>query len=118
MTNEDFIQCMSDALRKSDNILANKRAEYTPGADRLLSFKTAAKLQGNTPIAALGGMLSKHIVSFYDYIERVSNKDHPEYISLEQWDEKIIDILNYMLLARALLQEEQNNRTEVALSSE
>ena len=56
----------------------------------------------STPKAALMGMLSKHLISVSDMCtdDRVCPK--------EQWDEKITDSINYLLILRALVEEEMN----------
>ena len=46
-------------------------------------------------------MISKHVVSIYDMC--YSNLLHFE---LEQWDEKITDSINYLILLKALVKEE------------
>ena len=70
--------------------------------DRLSAFKIAASLQGCTPKAALAGMMSKHIVSLYDMCYSSLLQ-----FDLEQWDEKITDCINYLILLKALIKEEQ-----------
>ena len=72
------------------------------GIDRLNAFKIAASLQGCTPKAALAGMMSKHVVSLYDMCYSSLLQ-----FDLEQWDEKITDCINYLILLKALIKEEQ-----------
>lgn len=102
MTNEQFLDVIQDVFTKCNEVLNRKRKEYSPDTDRLVNFKVAAGLQGESPLQALGGMLAKHVVSVYDYIERASNG---EYISEEAWDEKVIDVVNYMILLKGLIRE-------------
>ena len=84
-------------------VLAHKKKEYTGDRiDRLSAFKIAASLQGCTPKAALAGMMSKHIVSLYDMCYSSLLQ-----FELEQWDEKITDCINYLILLKALIKEEQ-----------
>lgn len=52
--------------------------------------------------AALAGMMSKHVVSLYDMC--YSTLLH---FDMEQWDEKITDCINYLILLKALVKEEQ-----------
>ena len=45
-------------------------------------------------------MMNKHTISIHDYIEDYEREeDH----SLEEWDEKILDHINYLILLRALI---------------
>ena len=77
--------------------------EYTGDRiDRLSAFKIAASLQGCTPKAALAGMMSKHVVSLYDMCYSSLLQ-----FDLEQWDKKITDCINYLILLKALIKEEQ-----------
>ena len=51
---------------------------------------------------ALAGMMSKHVVSLYDMC--YSTLLH---FDMGQWDEKITDCINYLILLKALVKEEQ-----------
>lgn len=92
-----------DQYRKCADVLAHKKKEYTGDRiDRLSAFKIAASLQGCTPKTALAGMMSKHVVSLYDMCYSSLLQ-----FELEQWDEKITDCINYLILLKALIKEEQ-----------
>ena len=69
------------------------------------AFKAAAALQHTTPERALAGMLAKHIVSLYD----MCFDDNSTY-SMDTWNEKITDSLNYLFLLKAIVKEEDNNQ--------
>ena len=102
MTQEEFNDVFEIQLKKCSDILTHKKKEYTgDNTDRLSAFKMAAALQNCDPKAALAGMMSKHVVSIYDMC--YSNLLHFE---LEQWDEKITDSINYLILLKALVKEE------------
>ena len=111
-------------VKRSENILTGKGLEYAPdaakekgpelaplgyeknsatkNADRLAHFKKAAAIMSTTPKAALLGMLSKHIVSVSDMC--TDNRNYP----IEKWDEKITDSINYLLILRAIVEEEKH----------
>ena len=61
-----------------------------------------------TPKVALVGMLSKHLVSVVDMClsDRVYSK--------KQWAEKLTDSINYLMILRAIVEEEldEKNRSE------
>ncbi len=99
MTSEAFEKIVARQLEYCKRVLSEKADEYQNGEDRLSNFKKAAALEGCSPAKALGGMMVKHIVAIYDFIE----KDEPRYL---RWEEKITDTINYCLLLDALLQEE------------
>lgn len=87
-------------------MLGVKAAEYAGDSDRLHNFRKAAALQGETFAQSLGGMLAKHVVSVYDLIDKDSI-DTP----IEVWNEKITDSINYLLLLKAIVVEQNYHRT-------
>ena len=105
MTQKEFNVVFELQMRKCADILAYKKKEYTgDNLDRLSAFKIAAALQNCDPKGALAGMMSKHIVSLYDMC--YSTLLH---FDMEQWDEKITDCINYLILLKALIKEEQSS---------
>ena len=97
MTQEEFNVVFELQMRKCADILAHKKKEYTgDNIDRLSAFKIAAALQNCDPKAALAGMMSKHVVSLYDMC--YSTLLH---FDMEQWDEKITDCINYLILLKS-----------------
>lgn len=109
MKQEAFEKVFIELIKDMENVLIAKARDYVMGEDRLHNFKRAAALEQTTAHQALLGMLSKHIISIYDYADRHENG---EYFTLTQWQEKIHDYLNYGVLLYALIVEEEINRTE------
>jgi hypothetical protein len=93
----DVIEAQFERCRR---VLKTKADEYAP-VDRLANFKKAAALRNISPRQALAGMLAKHTVSVYDMA------DDGGFFPMEMWDEKITDHINYLLLLRAIIQEDQ-----------
>lgn len=110
MTIERFNEVVNSQIAACSGTLISKGEEYAPETlgvkvkDRLGHFKKAAAIMDTTPKAALLGMLSKHIVSVSDMC--TDRRDYPA----EKWDEKITDSINYLLILRALVAEEQEAR--------
>jgi hypothetical protein len=102
MLADEFDDLLYGVFRKVEAILGVKANEYAADADRLHNFKTAADLKGESPRQALAGMLAKHTVSVYDMA--MSDRSFP----MKQWDEKIIDHINYLILLMAIVQEEMD----------
>jgi hypothetical protein len=100
MNTQRFEEILNAQIKRCTDTLIVKAREYATD-DRLHNFKTAAVLQGITPVQALAGMMAKHTISIYDMC--ASGKDYPE----AMWDEKIGDSINYLLLLRALVEERQ-----------
>lgn len=108
MNSDDFEEVFKKQVEACDNVMFQKAQEYAT-EDRLHNFKVAAALQGGTPQSALGGMLAKHIVSIFDLIDQSNDV----VIEMEMWDEKIGDALNYLILLKAIMVEEQSTRTTI-----
>lgn len=98
MTTERFEKLFNEQLERSERVLIHKAKEYAT-EDRLHNFKVAAALEGCTAIQALAGMMAKHTVSVYDMC--ASGEDY----SIELWEEKITDSINYLFLLNALVRE-------------
>lgn len=105
MNNDEFEQVVNEQMQKCVEILITKAKEYAGEGDRLHNFKTAAALEGVKPRQALAGMMAKHTVSVYDMC--MSGKSY----SMEMWNEKITDHMNYLLLLKGLLTEEARPET-------
>lgn len=109
---DTFNQIIEEQLSTCKSILCQKGLEYTPdamaetSADRLAAFKKAAVIIEGTPKEALLGMLSKHLVSISDMC--VDGKEY----SVERWTEKITDSINYLLILRAMIDEERRHKDE------
>jgi hypothetical protein len=104
MNAQDFNNVLDETIDKIRSTLGAKAGEYADGTeDRLHNFKKAAALQEISQREALSGMMSKHTISVFDMLQ--SGKDY----SLAQWDEKIIDHLNYLILLRAIVIEEKTS---------
>ena len=105
MQTEVFNKIVGVQLATCGKTLLYKGREYAPDAevssvDRLAHFKKAAAIMGTSQKAALLGMLTKHIVSISDMCT-----DGNEY-GMSRWTEKITDSINYLLILRAVVEEE------------
>lgn len=103
MTNADFEIIVNEQLEMVQKLLITKGKEYSLTDDRLEVFRKAASLQGETVKQALCGMLAKHVISVYDMV--MSDGNFTEYL----WTEKITDSINYLLLLKAAVLEENAN---------
>lgn len=106
MKQSEFNRIVLDMLTQAEGTLTRKGQEYAEAAstenqvDRLEHFKKAAALQGVTTAQAAFGMLAKHLVSVADMVAS------RETYNLETWDEKLGDSINYLLILRAIVEEE------------
>lgn len=103
MNVKDFEAVLQDTISRIESILSSKSAEYSTNTDRLANFKSAAAYLGCEPETALLGMWTKHLISLKDFIQRLEHGDI--LIRDTQWNEKILDTINYAILLRGLLKE-------------
>lgn len=101
MDAKTFNKIVEEQLDRSASVLLTKADEYATDGDRLHNFKQAAHLGKTNLREALRGMMIKHTVSIYDMT------DGPQGYPIEVWNEKITDHINYLLLLRAVVEEEE-----------
>jgi hypothetical protein len=99
MLMKDFVDVLDEQIDQVRSVLDSKSQEYSTH-DKLHNFKRAAALKGETSRQALAGMMVKHTVSIYDM--STSTDKFP----FAQWEEKITDHINYLILLKAILVEE------------
>lgn len=99
---DQFAGILDAQLTRVRDILVAKRGEYAADHDVLGNFRRAAQLLDVGMPQALAGMMVKHTVSIYDMVK--SGKPY----SVEVWDEKITDHINYLILLRAALIDNAN----------
>jgi len=98
MRSDEFEAIFEKQVELCREVLVSKAREYAT-SDRLHNFRVAATLQQESPAQALAGMLAKHIVSIFDMVA------DDGYYTVDQWDEKIGDALNYLFLLKAVVLE-------------
>ena len=103
MTLVRFNEIVSDQMAHCREVLKVKGDEYVFGTDRLEHFKSSGATQGISPEQALWGMVAKHLVSL-SYMCQAENNFNDKV-----WREKITDTMNYMILLRALILEDDDN---------
>lgn len=98
---KEFNKIVKEQINRSQTLLLCKGEEYArQDFDRLKCFKTAGALEGKGQVQALAGMMAKHTVSIYDMMQ------NPADYTIEKWNEKITDHINYLLILRAMIEEE------------
>lgn len=104
MNNEDLNKIVNNRLEVIRDILVKKGIEYSNNGDRLINFKLGAKKAGWTPIEVLKGYMLKHEVSFDELCRTFSQTGKVDNKMIE---EKITDLIAYLLLAECIMKEEQ-----------
>ena len=96
---EQFKKVCEDRIAKIKLVLVAKAKEYARGGNRYHNFDVAARVSGTTREKALMGIAMKHLVSILDII------DSPSEYSKDVVDEKIGDMINYLILLEGMLLE-------------
>ena len=102
MTPEHFNKLIDSVFKDCKELLGRKEKEYSEGRDRLDQFKKGAVLVGGKPHQVLSGMMLKHTTSIYDMVKVDNTNNFP----ITQWNQKIYDHINYLLLLLAIIEEE------------
>lgn len=102
MNTDDFAEIVGNQFRICEDVLVDKNREYAT-EDVLHNFRVAADLTGESMRKALSGMLAKHTVSIFDMCQSM------EVYPLATWNEKITDHINYLILLKAIVLEENGH---------
>lgn len=97
MESAEFQKIVEARVGKCLGTLTVKATEYTKG-DRLHNFKKAAEVLRTTKEKALLGFATKHLISVIDIVEDL---ERGVWVTGPVWDEKIGDLINYLLLLDA-----------------
>lgn len=103
MHQEDFAKVVESTFLECKALLGLKGGEYAGSADRLANFKRGAALAGVTPLQCLFIYLSKHYDAVSTFVrDEAEGKQRPR---SEPIDGRLDDMINYCLLAKALISE-------------
>lgn len=104
MTNKDFYELMQSVFEKCAAISKAKGHDYTKGSsDALANFKEAGKDIGVGPIPVCWIFMNKHYQAITNYVKS-NGQSESEPIS-----ERIKDLINYLVLLQALINESNEN---------
>ena len=112
MDSETFFAIIANRLEACQATMAVKSDEYTTTKDRLHNFKTVGRARGIDPVEALDGMMMKHVASMWDLMDKMA--ENPDFVpELGVVSEKLGDVINYVLLFEALIEERRYIRAGV-----
>ena len=101
-----FNALVEGRIGKIRAVLANKAREYSSATDMLHNFKRGAAIFECTPERHNLFLNSKHLISIQDM---VADLDAGKVALVEQWEEKIGDAINYLILLEGLVKERISN---------
>jgi hypothetical protein len=92
-------------MGKTERTLIEKGKKYSRmEGDRLSQFHKAAQLLKTIPEQTLLGFVTKHIITIFDWVSELEDPSLPDRTK-EEWEEKIGDVIAYMILLGALLED-------------
>ncbi len=83
-----------------DKLLSTKGSEYSSKTNRFENFLDAGRCENIPPEHALWYMMLKHWISIHKFVFELVT---PTRRSLEKWNEKIDDIITYLILLKAMI---------------
>ena len=105
MTEKEFQDVLTTRLTKIKETLSSKAEEYATDNDKLHNFNVGARLTGQTREKVLWGFAIKHYISFLDILDSLDKGKLP---TERLVDEKIGDLINYLVLVEASLKDRLN----------
>ena len=110
MNQQDFEALCARIQRETVDILVSKGAEYAGNADRLANFKRGAVNTGVDPLTVLHVYMAKHWDSVSSYVRAKQRGEEPKLS--EPIVGRFYDLINYAVLAIALIEEKQQDEWE------
>jgi len=103
MQQDEFEKVVLGTMEQCRQLLVVKGGEYAGSADRLANFKRGADLTGVTPLQCLFVYMSKHYDAMATFVrDDARGEIRPRSEPIEG---RLDDLVNYCLLAKALLAE-------------
>lgn len=107
MTEQEFQEVLNARLIKIKETLSSKAKEYATDMDKLHNFNVGARLTGQTRERVLWGFALKHYISFLDILDSLDKGKLP---SEAMVDEKVGDLINYLVLVEASIKDRLNGK--------
>jgi hypothetical protein len=106
MQQQEFHQLFEGTIAELHKLLIVKGGEYAGSEDRLANFKRGAALTGCTPLQCLFIYMSKHYDAVSTFVrDQASGTERPRSEPIEG---RLDDLINYCILAKALIKDAQN----------
>lgn len=115
MNTETFNKIVERRCGLIKKVLTKKAVEYASATDRLHNFNTGARILNTSAASALFGMAAKHLISVMDIVKETEIGKYP---SREMLDEKIGDLINYLVLLEAVVLEATHWKIKIKLPTE
>lgn len=102
-----FDKYKNNLLRKASDKRREKEGEYFSESDLLANFRKIAGFRESTTTETIMNLGSKSIQSISDMVNHDFHDSHllDDQFTLDQWDEKFVDAINYLLKLYASVRE-------------
>jgi hypothetical protein len=107
MKEQEFQEVLQQRLKKIEQTLSQKAKEYAAEGDKLHNFNVGARMTGQIREKVLWGFALKHYISFMDILDDMELGRLP---SEAMVDEKIGDLVNYLVLVEASIKDKINKQ--------
>lgn len=109
MTNGDFEEMCNEFLETTRKLGYRKGLEYAGSEDRLANFKRNAEALGGTPEYVLMVYAGKHWDAITTHVRRL-NEGMESLVTTEPIQNRIMDLINYLLMLNALTVEREERK--------
>jgi hypothetical protein len=97
MTREEFLKIKKRLDDKARKKMQEKEVEYYSKVDVLSNLKKIARFRNKQTHEMIMNLVAKQLVSVSDMTESIDSMHFdPDPIPIELWEEKLVDILNYL----------------------
>lgn len=94
-----MLKAIYEQMDRCNDILKKKFEEYGNHEDPFWHFERSAMLLGGTRETALMHLFAKHLTCIVEMAE------DPDSYAVSQWNEKLADAINYLLILSAMVDE-------------
>ena len=106
LSERELEKLIEERIQTCKRVLLKKSEEYSSESDRMRNFNTAGRMLGMPPYRVAFMYMMKHFESVYEIVVN----DRPATPSV--WEEKITDLINYLLLIDAMWRNMYGNISE------
>jgi len=103
MDHQELLMRTDSIHSRCKQLLSKKKKHRDSSEDRLLQFKMAAALRRKSRLESVADMATKHTTQLFIMIKEHSGGEE---ITLKQWQETLIDEINYRYIMLAMLEED------------
>lgn len=105
MNKETFNKYKDSILRKAAKVRTAKEEEYFSVSDVISNLRKMAKFRNKETPVMIMDVVAKQLVSISDMVDMEFIGVPADHATIEEWDEKFVDSINYLLKLYASIRE-------------